>query len=151
TNSQPQYLLPDAKRGLLYAAVTNHDGVAVVDLASDTVTRFISLKRPEGYGVAPGGLALTPDGRTLYLADAGESAVAGIALSARGSYKAYDLIGRMPTADYTHDVQVTPDGCNLVWAAARGAGTGPNPSYCCGPSQPSAPAPYPSYVLDMLL
>lgn len=150
TNSQPQFLLIDARRNLLYAAVTNHDGVAVVDLASAKTTQFVSLQRPEGYGVAPVGLALSPDGGTLYVADAGESAVAGIALSARGSLKPYDVIGRMPTADYTHDVQVTPDGCNLVWLAARGAGAGPNPDYCCGPGQPSANPPYPSYTLDLL-
>jgi DNA-binding beta-propeller fold protein YncE len=150
TNSQPQYLLVDARRKLLYAAVTNHDGVAVVDLASDKLTQFISLKRAEGYGTAPVGLALAPDGSTLYVADAGESAVAAIALTARGSYKPYQLIGRIPTADYTHDVQVTPDACNLVWTAARGSGAGPNPDYCCGPNQASAPSPYPSYTLSLL-
>jgi DNA-binding beta-propeller fold protein YncE len=151
SNSQPQFILPDPKRSLLYVAVTNQDGVAVVDTGSDSVTRFISLKRPEGYGVAPVALALTPDDSTLYVADAGESAVAGIALTPRGSYKTYDLIGRMSTADYTHDVQVTPDGCNLLWTAARGFSAGPNPGYCCGPGQPSATATYPSYTLDMLI
>jgi DNA-binding beta-propeller fold protein YncE len=150
TNSQPQYLLLDARRNVLYAAVSNHDGVAVVDLAAGQVTQFISLQRAEGYGTAPVGLALAPDGGTLYVADAGESAVAAIALTARGAYKPYQLIGRIPTADYTHDVQVTPDGCNLVWTAARGSGAGPNPDYCCGPGQPGASAPYPSYTLDML-
>jgi len=40
----------------------------------------------------------------------------------------YELIGRFPTAAYTTDVEVTPDGKRLVWLAAKGVGTGPNPA-----------------------
>ena len=40
--------------------------------------------------------------------------------------KAFDVLGRLPTAAYTTDVEVTPDGGKLVWLAAKGLGTGPN-------------------------
>ncbi len=156
-NSHPQYVLADPKRDLLYVAITNRDGVAVVDTGSDTVTRFISLRRPEGYGSQPVSLALAPDGMTLYVANAGENAIVSIALADRvdGSAKQYDVVGKIPTADYTSDVALTPDGCTLVWAAARGAGAGPNVGYGGPPparvNNDSSKGPYPSYVPDMLV
>jgi hypothetical protein len=121
--SHPQFLLADPQHDRLYVAVTNHDGIAVLDTVANSVARFISLKRPQGYGVAPVALALAPDGQTLYAADAGEDAIAAIATTDRNGYHAWDLIGRMPTGFYAHDVQITPDGCNLVWAAAKGVNT----------------------------
>ncbi|MDE0855875.1 MAG: hypothetical protein OSA97_15785, partial [Nevskia sp.] len=151
-NAQPQSILADPKADLLYIAVTNHDGVAVLSTQSDSVTRFISLQRKEGFGAAPVALALAPDEATLYVADAGEDAVAAIALSDRGNggAKAYTVIGRIPTADYTQDVAVTPDGCSMVWTAARGLGVGPNPGYGVH-WENSYAAPYGTYVPDMLV
>ena len=149
-NSQPQYVLPDPNADRLFVAVTNQDGVAVVDTKMNAVTKFISLKRPEGYGTQPVSLALAPDGSTLYVAEAGDNAIAAIALSDRadGSAKAFDVIGKLPTADYTSDVDVTPDGCTLVWTAARGFGAGPNPNY--GTTYAPAVAPVDSYVPALL-
>lgn len=160
-NAQPQYVLGDPRQNLVYIAVTNHDGVAIVDTAKDTVLKFVSLKRAEGYGSQPVALALAPDGQTLYTANAGENAVSAIALADRPGTgtKAYDVIGKIPTADYATDVQLTPDGCTLVWQAGRGAGAGPNPQFCnTGHGCPAlntddAPTtiPYPSYVADLLI
>ena len=39
---------------------------------------------------------------------------------------AFQLLGRLPTAAYTTDVEITPHGGSLVWLSARGLGTGPN-------------------------
>jgi YVTN family beta-propeller protein len=159
-NAQPQYVLADPTRDVVYVAVTNHDGVAVVDTGSDSVTNFVSLKRPEGYGTQPVALAIAPDGETLYVANAGENAVVAIALADRldGSAQAFDVVGKIPTADYTTDVQVTPDGATLVWQAARGIGAGPNPLYCSEHGCPNIHndphpdiSPYPSYVPDLLI
>lgn len=149
-NAQPQHVLADPTRDRLYVAVTDHDGVAVIDTASDSVARFIDLKHAEGYGTQPVSLAIAPDGGTLYVAEAGDNAIAAIALADRadGSSKAFDVIGKLPTADYASDVDVTPDGCTLVWTAARGIGAGPNPEY----GQVLAPsvAPVTSYVPALL-
>jgi DNA-binding beta-propeller fold protein YncE len=38
----------------------------------------------------------------------------------------FQVLGRIPTAAYTTDVEVTPDGGRLVWLSAKGLGTGPN-------------------------
>ncbi|GAC1629627.1 MAG: alkaline phosphatase family protein [Nevskia sp.] len=149
-NAQPQFVLPDPKSDRLFIAVTDHDGVAVVDTVTDKLTRFIDLKRPEGYGTQPVALALARDGSTLYVAEAGDNAIAAIALSDRtdGSAKAFDVIGKLPTADYTSDVDVTPDGCTLVWTAARGIGAGANPNY--GAVYAPGVAPVESYVPALL-
>jgi YVTN family beta-propeller protein len=40
--------------------------------------------------------------------------------------KAYSVLGRLPTAAYTTDVEISPDGNRLVWLAAKGTGTGSN-------------------------
>ncbi|MEA2473508.1 MAG: hypothetical protein QOE06_1423 [Thermoleophilaceae bacterium] len=40
----------------------------------------------------------------------------------------FQVLGRIPTAAYTTDVEVTPSGAKLVWLAAKGVGTGPNPN-----------------------
>jgi len=149
-NSQPQYVLSDPASDRLFVAVTNQDGIAVVDTKTDTVSRFISLKRSEGYGTQPVSLALAPDGGTLYVAEAGDDAIAAIALTDRadGSAKTFDVIGKLPTADYTSDVDITPDGCTLVWTAARGIGSGPNPNY--GTTYAPPVAPVDSYVPALL-
>jgi DNA-binding beta-propeller fold protein YncE len=43
----------------------------------------------------------------------------------RGAAPSYALLGRIPTAAYPTDVQISA-GDRLVWAAGKGAGTGPN-------------------------
>ena len=40
--------------------------------------------------------------------------------------KPFSVLGRIPTAAYPTDVEVSRDGRTLVWLAAKGVGTGPN-------------------------
>jgi hypothetical protein len=40
--------------------------------------------------------------------------------------KPFEVLGRIPTAAYTTDVEVSSDGRTLAWLAAKGVGTGPN-------------------------
>ncbi len=64
------------------------------------------------------------------------------------------VIGRLPTAAYTTDVQVTPDGSQLLWVAGKGLGSGPNPSYSFDGDRRPGVTPsniYGTYVLDQLL
>ena len=64
------------------------------------------------------------------------------------------VIGRLPTAAYPDDVQVTPDGSQLLWIAGKGLGAGPNPQYSFdGDKRPNQPPRnvFGTYVLDMLL
>jgi YVTN family beta-propeller protein len=143
--SHPEGMVADPVREQIYVAVANRDLIAVIDTTSESVVRLISLARPQGLGTGPVKLAVTPDGKTLFSADSNEDAVAAIALAGKHHRRArgaaarvapYQLIGRLPTAAYPDDVQVTPDGSQLIWIAGKGFGSGPTE----GP-----------YVLDMLI
>lgn len=152
TNSHPEGLAADPGTHRLYAAVTNLDEVAVVDTATGSVHHVSVGRRGSSPstrtpGTAPVALAVSPDHRTLYVADAGEDAVAVIAV---GGPHPEGLVGRIPTAAYTTGVAVTPDGKHLVWLAAKGLGAGPNPGYGRHFAA-SETAPYGEYVPDMLL
>jgi YVTN family beta-propeller protein len=139
--SHPEGMALDPVREQLYVAVTNRDLVAVVDTSAQSVSRLISVARPQALGTEPVKLTVTPDGKTLFAADANEDAVATIALAGKGRHHrgAYRLIGRISTAAYPDDVKVTPDGSQLIWIAGKGYGSGP-----IGATEGS-------YVLDMLL
>jgi YVTN family beta-propeller protein len=137
--SHPEGMVADPVRDLLYVAVAGRDLIAVIDTNSESVVNLISVGRQQGVGTGPVKLAVTPDGRTLYSADSGEDAVAAISLTPRTSaprIPAYKVIGRLPTAAYPDDVQVTPDGSQLIWIAGKGFGSGPTEG---------------AYVLDMLI
>jgi YVTN family beta-propeller protein len=266
-------MVADPVRHRIYVAVTNRDLVAVIDTDSARVIKLISVGRPQGLGTAPVKLAITPDGQTLYAADAGEDAVVAISLArrpraqkiahprrvyeppslaaiarydagrraaarklaaakgrgrvaARKRYRttlaqlsrtfltpqvasacrgpsasqerryvnavlaadggpkrargkalararaalpklvdcpagsgyipnlaADQVIGRLPTAAYPDDVQVTPDGRQLIWVAGKGLGAGPNPTYYFAGAKTPYQTPtnqYGTYVLDKL-
>ncbi|HWY90835.1 MAG TPA: beta-propeller fold lactonase family protein, partial [Solirubrobacteraceae bacterium] len=82
--SHPDGMVADPVREQLYVAVTNRDLIAVIDTATETVSRLISVERTQGIGAEPVKLAVTPDGKTLLAADANEDAVAAISLSGVG-------------------------------------------------------------------
>ena len=170
--SHPEGMVGDPVRDRLYVAVTNRDLIGVIDTRTERVVKLISVARPQGLGTEPVKLAITPDGRTLYSADAGEDAVAAISLAPRPSgsrtarapghwpsgyipnLPAYRVIGRLPTAAYPDDVQVTPNGRELVWVAGKGFGSGPNKRYYFGGAKTPFQTPknqYGTYVLDMLI
>lgn len=144
-NSHPQGLVLDAKHHRLWVAVTNRDLIAEVNTDTDTVSRYVSVGRPQGIGTEPVALALAPDASRLYAADAGEDAVSVLRLDAGPAR----LIGRVPTAAYPSSVAVTPDGKSLLWLSAEGFGAGPNPNYGTHWANSGA-APYGSYVPDKL-
>jgi YVTN family beta-propeller protein len=151
TNSHPEGMALDAAHHHLFVAVTNLDYIAVVDTVTGKPVHFVAVDRSPGIGTAPVALAMSPDGHTLYSADAGEDAIAAISLDDRpGGFPAWTLMGRVPTAAYPTGVAVTPNGGKLVWLAAKGLGAGPNPLYGQHFAASEA-APYGQYVIDMLL
>jgi YVTN family beta-propeller protein len=171
--AHPEGMVADPLRHRIYVAVTNRDLIGVVDTDTDAVVKLISVGRAQGLGTAPIKLAISPDATTLYAADAGEDALAAISLTrrpgathvhgrlrtgrdARGyipNLPAFTLIGRLPTAAYPDDVQVTPQGV-LIWIAGKGLGSGPNPTSTFDGAKTPYQTPnntYGTYVLDMLL
>ncbi len=71
-------------------------------------------------GQIPFGLALSPDAKRLYVAEAGINAVAVVDLPS------YEVLGHLPVGWFPSKLAVTPDGRKLVVANAKGWGSGPN-------------------------
>ncbi len=94
--------------------------------------RYLSDAAPgaPSEGVSPNALALSRDESKLFVAEAGNNAVAVFNVSAeragqRSSSAADPLLGRLPTDWYPTDV--IDDGSDLLILNAKGHGSGPNP------------------------
>jgi hypothetical protein len=150
-NSHPEGVALDRAANTLFVAVTNRDLIAAVNTRTSALSALIRVGRPGGIGTAPVALAVSPDGRTIYSADAGEDALGVVRrYTGRGGGVGYKLIGRVPTAAYPTGVSVTPDGKHVVWLSGEGLGAGPNPSYGQNFAA-SQNAPYGQYDIEMLL
>ena len=79
-------------------------------------------RAPEGS--TPDALAVAPDGKTLYVANADNNCVAVIDIAAAGRSQ---VKGFIPTGWYPTAVAVTPDGKNLLVGVGKGNQTKPNP------------------------
>ena len=136
TQAHPISLLLSADESALYVAYAHADGIAVVSTASGAVVKTLSL-RPDAFlpagaaktaaaalpGVTPNGLALSPDGQTLFVALGDMNAVAVVSL-ASGT-----LTGYIPAGWYPSTVLAAPYKRLLV-ANAKGTSTrNPNPAF----------------------
>ncbi|MFH1104098.1 MAG: thioredoxin-like domain-containing protein [Actinomycetota bacterium] len=89
--SFPGKVLADAAGGRLFVADTNHHRVVVADLATGEVLdvagsglrEFTDGAFPDAAFDQPQGMALAPDGRTLYVADLGNHAIRSVDLGTR--------------------------------------------------------------------
>jgi len=113
----------------IYVANGNNDSISVLDPRTYQERGRIELSLLRGQdrtlrGVQPVGLALSPDGDHLYVAEAGINAVAVIRLFGNGKHG--DVIGHIPTGWWPSSVRVSADGRSLYVANARGRGAGPN-------------------------
>lgn len=71
-------------------------------------------------GVGPSGMAISPDGRRLYVAESGINA---IAVLDAGTLR---VLGHIPTAWYPYRVAVSADGRRLAVTCFKGFGNGPS-------------------------
>jgi DNA-binding beta-propeller fold protein YncE len=117
--TQPVALTVTADGCRLLVADSGEDAVAVFALKSGCDTKRVALGKPNN-GKKPGrggsGGDEPPGDRKI--------AVRTAALS---KTKAFDLIGRVPTASYPVFAGASNDRQRLVWIAAKGLGVGPNP------------------------
>jgi YVTN family beta-propeller protein len=108
----------------LYVSNGNNDMIERVDLATQKIAAkqrivpspLVSRVR----GVSPSGMAVSPDGRRLYVAEMGINAIAVLDANTLA------VLGHIPTAWYPYRVAVSPDGRKLVCICFRGFGNGPN-------------------------
>ena len=124
--------------GMLYVSDSNSDAVSIVNMQTMTEVRRVSVvPLPNApLSSSPQGLAVSPDGRRLYVA--GDNDIAIFALHPDGS--AADFQGWIPTAWYPTSVQVSADNSTLLVTNGFGDGEGPNNTGLYpNPTRPSFP------------
>lgn len=116
----------DQARGLLYVVNGNSDNITLVDTrtARRLGTLAIAPFHERKIGLSPTAVALSPDGRTLYVALGGINAVAQYDVSA-GTAEAATLRGLIPTGWYPTSLDVSADGSTLAVGTLLGVGSGP--------------------------
>ncbi len=111
-------------RSELFVALAGANGVARVDLATAQVREqlTVALAPHAPAGSDPNALGLSPDGRTLYVAMAGNNAVAVVRIGVREMRVA----GLIPAGWYPTAVATSADGRTLYIANGKGDGSGAN-------------------------
>lgn len=120
----------------LYVANGNNDSVERIDLTTGKIAmRTRILPSPlvaKLRGVGPSGMALTKDGKTLYVAESGLNAI-GVLDTRTGKMK-----GHIPSGWYPYRVALSADDKKLICLNFRGFGNGPN----AGKNIPDSPYLY---------
>jgi DNA-binding beta-propeller fold protein YncE len=138
--SHPTALLLSPNEKTLYVALSNDDGIGLVNTGSGKLFGGLStianrppsakVKEPWPIGSYPMALAQSTDGRNLFVADGSLNAIAVIGVSdVNGGLPPGDELiapsGLIPTDWYPSALAV--HGNELLIATAKGQGTGPNP------------------------
>jgi YVTN family beta-propeller protein len=126
---QPGRMLLDAPRGRLYVVNGGSDSVSVIDARSDALLAELPVTAPPHQlallgdlkGSNPNDLALSADGRTLWVSNGGTNSLAALDL-ASGKVRAL-----LPTGWYPTAIALAGD---WVHAANGKSNAGPNPLGC---------------------
>lgn len=120
--SSPNSLV--AASGWLFTSNGNNDEITVIDTRTDSIVKEILLKPDETLkhfrGIIPFGLAVSPDEKHLFVAEAGINAIGVIGIPS------FKVEGHIPVGWFPSKLKITPDGRNIVVANAKGYGSGPN-------------------------
>ena len=120
--SSPNSLVATSQH--VFVSNGNNDTISVLDLRSDEVLADIPLRPFEAVrafrGVIPFGLAVSPDEKRLFVAEAGINAVGVIDIPT------LKVVGHIPVGWFPAKLAVSPDGGKLIVANAKGFGSGPN-------------------------
>ncbi len=120
--SHPDALLLSRDSRRLYVANGDGDTVSVVDTKTNIVRHTLLLRPAEARGLpgaTPTGLALSPDGKTLYVTLADMNAVAVVKLSSSGEDG--QVTGYLSTGWYPTGIAVSPDGRMLYVTNGKGS------------------------------
>lgn len=151
--SHPTAMLLSPGGRYLYVTLSNRDRVAVIATATDRVTAWLVTRLPgQKYGGGtPNALAQTADGRIVFVANAGTDSVAVFRLGRPGGAGLRGPIraaGFIPTEWYPTAVAVSRG--QLLIAAGKGEGTGPNAIYPPHPTRGFAPRLGYPYIATLL-
>jgi YVTN family beta-propeller protein len=129
--SAPNFLAVRGER--LYVSNGNNDTIEQIDLRTGRIavqTRITPSPLVSGLrGVGPSGMAVSPDGRRLYVAESGINAI-GVLDAESGR-----VLGHIPAGWYPYRLTISPDGRHLCCISFRGFGNGPN----AGKEKPDSP------------
>jgi YVTN family beta-propeller protein len=123
--------------GRLFVSCGNANDVISFDVRTrqrlEVINTALGPEAPAG--TTPNSVALSPDGKTLYVANADNNSVAVIDIEKRGNAR---VLGFLPTGWYPTLVTTSADGKRVIVASSKGIGTGPN--RVKRPINPIAPA-----------
>lgn len=103
--------------GRLFVANAGSNSVSVIADGKVTETIKTSLDPHDPVGSTPNALAVSPDGKFLYVANADNNDVAMISIAHTGNSA---LLGFIPTGWYPSALAITPDGKKLLVATGKG-------------------------------
>jgi YVTN family beta-propeller protein len=111
----------------LFASCGNADAVYVFDTREGKLLEIIktTLTPNAPFGSTPNALAVTPDNKTLYVANADNNNLCVVDISERGHSR---VRGFIPTGWYPTAVHVSTDGKKIIVGSGKGTGTRPNPA-----------------------
>src|SRR5262245_4698062 len=117
---------PGPRPARMFVSCGNDDLVDVLSLPGGEVKEQIrvTLTPKAPAGTTPNALALSPDGKALYVANADNNAIAVVDVSQPGSSR---VRGFIPTGWYPTAVVVSPDSKRLFIGSGKGLGTRANP------------------------
>ncbi len=135
SGDHPSDMVVSADSRRLFVANSNSDTVSALDLktlrAGETIAmnltpRTSSIKQqPQALqGALPNGLSLSPDGKTLAVANAGNNNVALVDVSEPGQSR---VMGFIPTGWYPTSTLFDPAGRKLFIGSGKGLGSSANP------------------------
>ena len=111
-----------APDGRLFVANAGSNSVSVIADGKVIETIKTSLDPQDPVGSTPDALAVSPDGKFLYVANADNNDVAMIDITGKADSR---VLGFIPTGWYPSAVGVTPDGKKLLVATGKGMGSRP--------------------------
>lgn len=131
TGLHPNEIISDSKGRFIYVTNSNSDNVSVIDTRLDKVIETISTRLQPHintfFGDSPNGISLSPDGKTLYVANGMDNALAVIKpgkTTKKGTLKRESVIkGFIPTGAYPSAITPFNKGylyvCNLEAEGVR--------------------------------
>ena len=145
THPSATVLVRGSGQELLYVTKTNSDSVAVVDLHGNKVAEVdlslfpnVSGLDHEIHGTYPNAVAVSPNGKRVYVAEAGINSVAVLDTTNPASPS---FIGRIPTDWYPTGLVTSSDGNYLYVLNAKGIGEDINPNTNINNRPQGAPPP----------
>jgi len=137
-----------APDGRLFVANAGSNSVSVIAGGKVVETIMTSLDPHDPVGSTPDALAMSPDGRFLYVANADNNDVAMISISRPGDAS---VLGFIPTGWYPSALGVTPNGRKLLVATGKGMDSRATvPVLSAHPTKAPDPATPFDYVGDIL-